>query len=274
MCNKLAITKKNVIPLKLNPSFDSEVADESLYGMVLQLEEKLTDGWYKVKTHYDYEGFVHENDMLIDDERALEWSKMAEHYIIHNIADVMAEPKYQSYQLITLVRGDFIHLTGKEEGRWCEVELIDKTKGWVQKEFCKKMPKFDLDKEEDVVRKSLLDIAFLYMGTQYRWGGKSTMGIDCSGFVSMAYMLNGIIIYRDARLKEEYMKSISIEEVKPGDALYFPGHIAMYIGDGKYIHSTGSSGRVVINSLNPEDEDYREDLHKSLYAVGTVFGRK
>ena len=38
-----------------------------------------------------------------------------------------------------------------------------------------------------------------------------------------------------------------------GDLLYFPGHIAMYIGDGKYIHSTGKagSGGVVINSLNP-----------------------
>lgn len=271
---KLAITKKNVIPLKLNPSFDSEVADESLYGMVLELEDELKDGWYRARTYYDYEGFVHEKDILIDNERAMEWSKMADHYIIHNIADVLAEPKYQSYQLITLVRGDFIHLTGREEDRWCEIELIDKTKGWVQKEFIKKMPKFDLDKEEDAARESILKTAFLYLGTQYRWGGKSPMGIDCSGLVSTAYLLNGITIYRDAKLKEKYMRSISLEEAKPADALYFPGHIAMYIGDGKYIHSTGSFGKVVIHSLNPEDDNYREVLHKSLYAVGTVFGRK
>lgn len=135
------------------------------------------------------------------------------------------------------------------------------------------MPKFDLDKEEEAARESILKTAFSYLNTQYRWGGKSPMGIDCSGLVSMAYMLNGIIIYRDANLKEEYMKSISIEQIKPADAMFFPGHVAMYIGEGKFIHSTGSSGKVLINSINPKDEDYRQNLHKSLYAVGTVFGR-
>ncbi|MBP3701458.1 MAG: C40 family peptidase, partial [Lachnospiraceae bacterium] len=60
--------------------------------------------------------------------------------------------------------------------------------------------------------------------------------------------------------------------LKKGDALYFPGHIAMYIGDGKYIHSTGKigSGGVVINSLRPEDPDFRQDLLDCLYAVGGV----
>ncbi|MFR2484475.1 MAG: hypothetical protein ACLTAC_14040 [Hungatella sp.] len=47
----------------------------------------------------------------------------------------------------------------------------------------------------------------------------------------------------------------------------------MYMGDGKYIHSTGKagSGGVVINSLNPEDADFRADLAESLYAVGSIF---
>lgn len=271
--NKLAIVKNNVIPLKLNPSFESEIADEGLYGMVLELKEDVGNGWYRARTHYDYEGYVHESDILIDSERAKEWSVIADYYICHNMADVMAEPKYASYQLITLTRGAFINVTGKEKDRWCEIQLIDKRKGWIRKEFCKKMPHYDLEKEEETVRQSILDTAYSYLDTQYRWGGKSPMGIDCSGFVSMCYMLNGIIIYRDAVLKEEYMRKIPPEEVKPADALFFPGHIAMYIGYGKYIHSTGSAGKVVINSLNPEDEDYREDLHKSLYAVGTVFGR-
>lgn len=273
MKNKLAITKKNVIPLKLKPSFDSEIADESLYGMVLELTEELEDGWYKARTHYNYEGYVHESGILMDNERALEWQKIADCYIYNNITDVLAEPKYASYQLETLTMGAFIHITGREEGRWCEVELIDKRKGWIRKEFYKKMSKFDLQKEEHKAREGILNTAFSYLGTQYRWGGKSPMGIDCSGLVSMAYMLNGIIIYRDAHLKEEYMKSIPFEQVKPGDAMFFPGHVAMYIGEGKYIHSTGSTGKVLINSINPEGDDYREDLHKSLYAIGTVFGR-
>lgn len=60
---------------------------------------------------------------------------------------------------------------------------------------------------------------------------------------------------------------------KAGRCLYFPGHIALYLGEGRYIHSTGASasGGVVINSLDPADPLYREDLVKSLYAVGSVF---
>ena len=271
--NKLAITMKNVIPLKLKPSFDSEVADESLYGMTLELIEELEDGWFRARTHYNYEGYVHESSIFIDKGRAIEWQKIADCYITHGIVDVLAEPKYASYQLETMTRGAFIHLTGRQEDRWCEVELIDKRKGWIRKEFYKKMPRFDLRKQENEVRKSILDTAFSYLDTQYRWGGKSPLGIDCSGFVSMAYMLNGIIIYRDANLKEEYMKSISLEQIKPADLMFFPGHVAMYIGEGKYIHSTGGAGKVLINSINPRDDDYREDLHKAINGLGTVFGR-
>ncbi len=113
-----------------------------------------------------------------------------------------------------------------------------------------------------------------YLGTEYRWGGKSGRGIDCSGLVSCAYMQCGVLIYRNARIEKGWpMHEIPYEAKKPGDALYFPGHIALYLGDGWYIHSTGAaaSGGVVYNSLDPASELYREDLAKSLYAVGSVF---
>ena len=89
-----------------------------------------------------------------------------------------------------------------------------------------------------------------------------------------AYMQCGVLIYRDARIVEGWpMHQIPFADKKRGDALYFPGHIALYLGEGRYIHSTGASasGGVVINSLDPNDPLYREDLVKSLYAVGSVF---
>ena len=69
------------------------------------------------------------------------------------------------------------------------------------------------------------------------------------------------------------MHEVAFENKKPGDALFFPGHVALYLGEGRYIHSTGAaaSGGVVINSLEPSDPLYREDLVKCLYAVGSVF---
>lgn len=130
------------------------------------------------------------------------------------------------------------------------------------------------DNDEEKFRQGLCEMTKKYLGTQYRWGGRSGAGIDCSGLVSTAYRRCGIHIYRDAKIVEGWpMRQITLEEAKPGDALYFPGHIALYLGNGSYIHSTARAGSngVVINSLNPDAPDYREDLVKSLYAVGTIF---
>lgn len=127
---------------------------------------------------------------------------------------------------------------------------------------------------EEAFRAAVCAQAKKYMGTEYRWGGKSGRGIDCSGLVSTAYMQCGVLIYRDASIVEGWpMHEVAFEEKKPGDALFFPGHVALYLGEGRYIHSTGAaaSGGVVLNSLDPADPLYREDLVKCLNAVGSIF---
>ena len=127
---------------------------------------------------------------------------------------------------------------------------------------------------EEAFRAAVCEQAKKYMDTEYRWGGKSGRGIDCSGLVSSAYMQCGVLIYRDAKIVEGWpMHEVAFENKKPGDALFFPGHVALYLGEGRYIHSTGAavSGGVVINSLESSDPLYREDLVKCLYAVGSIF---
>lgn len=131
---------------------------------------------------------------------------------------------------------------------------------------------------EEAFRDNLVAEAKKYMGVQYRWGGKSAKGIDCSGLVSMAYMRSGILIYRDAAIADGYpIRRMVLADalegaMKKGDLLYFPGHVAMYIGEGRFIHSTArvGSGGVVINSLVETDPGYRGDLRECLYAVGGV----
>ena len=90
----------------------------------------------------------------------------------------------------------------------------------------------------------------------------------------MCYLMNGILIYRDAEWNENYpVHKISIDKMQPGDLLYFPKHIAIYLGDGMYIHATGNerSFGCVINSLLKEDFNYRKDLAESILAVGSVW---
>ena len=81
----------------------------------------------------------------------------------------------------------------------------------------------------------------------------------------------GILIYRDADIKEAYpVKRIPVEQLKKGDLLFFPGHVAMYLGEGKYIHATGyyQTPYVTINSLKKSDPDYRSDLAENITECG------
>lgn len=128
--------------------------------------------------------------------------------------------------------------------------------------------------DERKLRKKLADSARAYLGVQYRWGGKSSQGIDCSGLMFMSYLENGILIFRDSRIHPDFpVREIGRDQLKTGDLIYFPGHVAMYLGAGKYIHSTGFAARpgVGINSLIWGDEAYREDLAQKITACGSIF---
>ena len=102
-------------------------------------------------------------------------------------------------------------------------------------------------------------------------------GIDCSGLCSMAYLLCGISIGRDSELKEGYpIHPAHVSDMRVGDLVYFPGHVALYLGNGEYIHSTARAGDngVVINSFYPDSPLYRPDLPKQITAVGSYFARR
>lgn len=264
------IILKNVAPLKLKPGAASETADEVFQGMVVEMEQPDKDGWYRVKTHYDYSGYLHRDDVLVDSAKAAEWEN--EDYAIWRlVADVMAEPDYSSYVLDTLVRGCIVKYTGEFHDKWEKVILAGGSCGWIRKGFARKIKKPSYGEGEDNIRNDIVSTALDYIGCQYRWGGKSPLGIDCSGLASMAYMLNGIIIPRDAGPEEKCLKPIVRSEAKPGDLFFFPGHVAVCIGDGRYVHATGREGYVLINSFNCGSEEYREDLDKKQTGTGTIF---
>ncbi len=130
------------------------------------------------------------------------------------------------------------------------------------------------DADEAAVRDKILQTALSYLGTQYCWGGKSPTGTDCSGLAFMSYFMNGILIYRDAQIEEGYpIREIPYENVKQGDLLFFPGHVAISMGEDKFVHSTGHKGDfgVVLGSFREGEEGYRPDLKASLQRCGSVF---
>lgn len=268
---KLALVTSTIAPLMSKPKFNTEKADEALCGMALEILEELSDGWYYCITSYRYKGYVHESHISIDTEKVCEWKGEAKNIINHRYVDVMAEPKYQSYIIQNLVRGSIIKLTKETSDAWSKIILPDDRDGWIKTEYIGKYLISYKDTPEDELRNNLVNTALDYIGTQYRWGGKSHLGIDCSGLCSISYLINGSTIYRDARIMDGFdMKEIPRKELKKGDLIFFPGHVAMYLGDDKYVHSSSSNSGVRINSLNPEHEDYWEGLAKSIAKCGSI----
>lgn len=88
----------------------------------------------------------------------------------------------------------------------------------------------------------------------------------------MVYMLNGIIIYRDVKIKEGFfIKRILIDKMKKGDLFFFFGYVVMYLGNYKYIYVFYNNDVVRVNSFNKNDEDYYEYLDGKLEMVGIIF---
>lgn len=261
-----------IAPLMSAPRTDCERADEALYGMKVEILEEAGD-WVRVRTHYRYEGWTRRADLTAD---ASAFEKMGKRVILKPFADLMAEPKVQSYPLISLTRGAVVGDGGESvEGGWVKVRLIDGRAAWTRGTYVGDyIQTYDLG-QEAALRRALVDSAMAYLGTQYRWGGKTPLGIDCSGLCSMAYLLNGMVIHRDASIKPEFcMHCIDYRDIKMGDLMFFPGHVAMYIENGRFIHSTSHPGDegVVLASLNPEDPDFRGDLLEKMKECGSVFG--
>ena len=97
---------------------------------------------------------------------------------------------------------------------------------------------------------ALVKTAKKFNGIPYLWGGFSSKAIDCSGFTSNIYFLNGIILQRDASQQIKFGKEITSNyeytNLLKGDLLFFGRkandsvpekviHVGMYIGDSEFI---------------------------------------
>lgn len=115
---------------------------------------------------------------------------------------------------------------------------------------------------------------------QYLWGGTIGPDFDCSGLMQTAFASVGVRLPRDAYQQEAFTTAISIDCLEIGDLLFFGDperttHVALYLGDGQYIHSSGNDyGRngIGIDSLWDLSDPVSRIYARLIKGVGRVMG--
>lgn len=92
-------------------------------------------------------------------------------------------------------------------------------------------------------------VAEQFLGTPYLWGGRESLGLDCSGLVQQAMFACGRACARDADQQEEMGVEIPAQDFARGDLAFWKGHVAIGLGDGRIIHANGHHMAVAVEPL-------------------------
>lgn len=93
----------------------------------------------------------------------------------------------------------------------------------------------------------LVAVAETFLGVPYLWGGKTSLGLDCSGLVQVALQGAGIACPRDSDMQELALgKPIALTEMRRGDLIFWKGHVAIAHDAENIIHANAHHMMVAI----------------------------
>ena len=102
----------------------------------------------------------------------------------------------------------------------------------------------------DFLETDFVALAERFVGTPYLWGGKSSLGIDCSGLVQVALTACGVKCPRDSDMQESALgKSASLAGLQSGDLIFWKGHVAIACGRNSMIHANAYHMAVAVEPV-------------------------
>lgn len=228
--------------------------------------------WAKIRTESGVIGYTVAK-YLVGSEAEVEPERpIAYWYINANTLNVRSGPGTNYDKIETLKRGAKVGYFDSD-GDWARIQTPSGKTGYM-------LITYLVDSESEVDRASslpaagsgevtalaqqIVEYSKTLQGVKYAYGGYSTKGMDCSGFVKYVYAHFGISVPRSSASYANFGKRVSRENLRPSDILLFDtdggnwdvSHVGIYIGGGKFIHASTTKGKVVIASLSEYPAPY------------------
>lgn len=243
------------------PHANAPVVTQALYGWKVKLlEERFL--FKKIQTEDGYRGWILAKHLL--PKLSIHSSKpacMAK--TIHQAVHIYQVPDLTKQRpILTLPFEVFLEVVSEPEVdnfRWIQVKLMDDRLAWVHRSNVQLNPAF-------WGLADLIKLSRQFLGLPYTWGGTSSFGYDCSGFIQMLFRQMGLILPRDARQQINHCmcQSVELAHVQEGDLIFFgPSsakvtHVGLYLGHQEIIHATARDIPVLqITSLQDQSLEQR-----------------
>ena len=270
------IVNLSVCNLRREDDFSSEMVTQGLLGMPVRVLDHTN--WYRIQTPDNYIAWVHRAGITpMTKEEYAAWNNAEKIIVTSHYGFTYEKPDPKSQSISDVVSGDRLKWEGTE-GAYYKVAYPDGRKAYIARAISLPEKEWRKTLKQDVT--SIIATAKTLLGVPYLWAGTSAKGMDCSGFVRTVLYLHDIIMPRDASQQAYVGKHIDIApdftNLQPGDLVFFGRkatpdrkervvHVAIYIGNKKFIHSQGD---VRINSFDPADADYDDyNLNRLLFAT-------
>ena len=232
-----AVVLQPVVNMYSKPTEDADVVSQAIYGVNVGVLEQ-REGWAHIRTPDDYTGWTPLSVLKIATPYAAE-GRVAQ--VTSMFAHIYREPNVTRHApLITVPFETKLEITANgDDARWLQVRLADGRSGWIQ------TGDVALDRTP-ISTAEMLALSRKFLGVPYTWGGASSYGYDCSGFMQMLERQRGVLMPRDAQPQADWsgVTPVSRQNLEPGDLLYFGSsdkhitHTGMYLGEGKFINAT------------------------------------
>ena len=253
---KYAFVTNNLVDLRAKPSHESERLSQLLWGEPVEVTAGKS-GFAQVRQNDGYTGWIDERFLASmsksqhRDQLSASYGIVASHtariFAGAGKAGVSPYLLYYGTRLKTRSAGDGFARFSAPDGRTFYVRrnnirpITGKTKA-------------------NVAADRLLAEARKFLGVPYLWGGVTSTGFDCSGFVRAVFSVFGVYLPRDTCDQVRAGRKLDRSDVRTGDLLFFKRHVGLAVGCTRIIHASRGGGGVRIESLDPGGRDYREDL--------------